>query len=74
VKGLAEWGFLDAGEVWGWSFGVAVSRVCGEVAKLAIVRAGLLAARERGRIFVPTQGREKFSHDARTGAPLYDEF
>jgi hypothetical protein len=30
--------------VWDWSFGVAVSRVCGEVAKLAIVWAGLLAA------------------------------
>jgi hypothetical protein len=60
--------------VWGWSFRIAVSRVFGEVAKLAIVWAGLLAARGCGRIFFPTQGREKFSHDVRTGAPLYDEF
>jgi hypothetical protein len=51
-----------------------VPRVCGEVAKLAIVRPGLLAARGHGRAFVPTEGREKFSHDVRSGAPLYDKF
>jgi hypothetical protein len=60
--------------VCGWSFGVAVPRVCGEVVKLAIVRPGLLAARGCGRAFVPTEGREKFSHDVRSGAPLYDKF